>query len=79
MTLPIVIKLARLVTYLKRLLHNMVLERRGLARSYDNLKTFIYNNTVLITIKLGSMMDYLEAPFAIKSHNPLITWSCEIT
>ena len=32
-----------------------------------------------MAIKLGSVMTYLEELLPIKSHDPLIKWSCEIT
>ena len=35
--------------------------------------------TVPWTTKLGRLLTYFKGLLSIKSHDPLITWSCEIT
>ena len=40
---------------------------------------FISTTTMLMATKLGGMMTYLQGFLVIKSLDPLITWSCEIT
>ena len=32
-----------------------------------------------VATKIGKMVAYLEVLLTMKSHEPLITWSCEIT
>ena len=48
-------------------------------RSRNKLKNCISTTTMLMAIKLGSMMTYFEWLLPIKSHNHIIIWSCKIT
>ena len=41
--------------------------------------TYIYTVTMSITIKLAKVLTYHEELPVIKSHSPLIKWSCKIT
>ena len=41
--------------------------------------TTISTTTMPIVTKLGRVMSYYERLPSLKSYNPLITWSCEIT
>ena len=41
------------------------------------LKTYLYHNSMVT--KLGKVVAYHEGPPSIKSYDPLITWSLEIT
>lgn len=40
---------------------------------------YISTTTMLISTKVGSVMTYRQRLPIIKLHDPLITWSCEIT
>ena len=51
---------------------------RGLERSWDKLN-YISTITVPMATSLGRMVTYFEQLLTIKSFNPLITWSYEIT
>ena len=44
-----------------------------------NYKHCICTTRVPIATKLGSMVIYLDEPLPMKSHEPLIMWSCETT
>lgn len=66
-------KPGRLVTYLKTLLP---IKSHGLARLRDKFKTF-FILTVLITTKLGRIVNYSEGLLAIKLYVTLIMSSCE--
>ena len=57
----------------------MALDSPCLANHVTNLKHFIFTTAVPITTEFGRMMIYLETLLAIKSQNPLITWSFKIT
>ena len=48
------------------------------SRSRDKLK-YISTTTVPMTTKLDRMVAYLDGLLPIKSHDPLLAWSCEIT
>ena len=47
------------------------------SRSRDKLK-HISTTTVPMTTKLDRMVAYLDGLLPIKSHDPLLAWSCEI-
>ena len=44
-----------------------------------NENRYIATATVPMATKLGRMVTYLDGLLPMKSHDPLITWSCEIT
>ena len=58
---------------------HLILWLRGLPRSRDKLKTTISPLTLSMATTLGRIMTYLERLLAIKSHVPLVMWSCKMT
>ena len=87
-TVSMTIKLDRMVTYLDGLLpiKSHYLWSCGLSRLRDKLKSLYlhYHSGYLShyiskTTKLGRMINNLDTLLPIKSHDPLITWSCDIT
>ena len=48
------------------------------SRSRVKLKKHISSDRVLMATKLGRIVPYVDELLPIKSHDPLITWSCEI-
>ena len=44
-----------------------------------NLNHYISTSTVHMATKLGTMVTYLDKLLPIKSYDPLIMWSCNIT
>ena len=58
----------------KQRLDHMVLQVHVTSKSHYTSTT-----RVLMATKLGSMITYLDGLLSIKSHDPVISWLCEIT
>ena len=58
----------------KQRLDHMVLQVHVTSKSHYTSTT-----RVLMATKLGSMMTYLDGLLPIKSHDPVISWLCEIS
>ena len=61
-------------------LNHLTFWSRGLVRSRDKLNSLILHyHSITMTTKLGRMVAHLDGLLPIKSHDSLMTWSCDIT
>ena len=72
------------ITKLGKQVHLQHLTQMGLIKqmlltSLENIKTLYSTTRVSMATNLGRMVTYLDGILPIKSHDPLITWSCKIT
>ena len=49
------------------------------SRSREKLKTIYLYYRVPMATKLGGMVSYLDGLPSIKSHDPSLTWCCDVT
>ena len=80
-TVPLATKLCKMMTYLERLppIKHMTLWPCGLATSWGKQKHYISTTRMLTANTHGRIVIFLNGFLPIKSHEPLITWSWEIT
>ena len=61
-----------------RLIKQVLLTSLGQPHVTNENNYFSTTTPLLMATKLGRMVTYLDGLLPIKSHDPLITWSCEI-
>ena len=73
-------KHGRVVTFLEELQTIKSNNAHVVLQGYvTNENYYISTTRVLIATKLARMITYLHGLLHVKLHDPLITWSCEIT
>ena len=80
-TVSMTTSLDRMVKYLARLLNHKVKQRINyivLQGHFTDQSVYIFFIRKTMATKLGSIITYLDGILPIKSHEALISWSCEI-